>query len=258
MIDVEEYSMNKKSLIAFALAVTTVGTATVTTYASQNSANATKNKIVKVASQKSDSNLSVGNISDEEAIKMATQAMKDYMGKDASFFAGTKITRSSDGVGWENIKDSGQKEDAQAIAENAKKHMAKVIDVAFTPADNSIKFAQSHVLINEETGKLVGITALTNVDKNVAGVIDDTKLRTVTENFTKLIGKNIQEDSIRVQKMNKKGIFYVLFKLEDGTEASVLINSKDYSVVQYGENYNHLIILPSIEKFQNGDNFKKL
>jgi hypothetical protein len=250
--------MNKKSLIAIALAVTTVGTATVTTYASQNYANATKNKIVNVAGQQSNIHLSVGNISDEEAVKMATQAMKDYMGKDASFFAGTKITRSSDGTGWENIADSGQKEDAQAIAENAKKHMAKVIDVVFTPADNSITFALCHVLINEETGKIVGISAFTNVDKNVADVMDDSKLQAATVIFVKLMGKDIQENSIRVQKMNKKGIFHVLFNLKDGTEATILINSKDYSVALYSENYNHFITLPSIKRFENGENFRKL
>lgn len=95
--------MNKKTLLAFTLAIATVGSASAITYASQASVDSTKNVVVTVDNKDSrsinsdmsgTSPVAKGTISDEKAIQMAAKALKDYMGKDANFFAEAKITKT--------------------------------------------------------------------------------------------------------------------------------------------------------------------
>jgi hypothetical protein len=88
--------MNKKRLLTVLLALSIIGAASLTIYESGVIANSTKNNVVIVNenSDKSSSDQSTKvNISDEEAVKIAARAMKDYMELDATYFADTKIIR---------------------------------------------------------------------------------------------------------------------------------------------------------------------
>jgi hypothetical protein len=260
--------MNKKTLLAFTLALATVGSASAITYASQDAANTTKNRVVAVDTKDSKSMNSAtsgtspvakGAISDEEAIQMATKALKDYMGKDANFFAEAKITKTDASdfrKGMEVFQEGFSKEDAKVNTENAEKHIANVINVVFTPADQSNK-GRNLVTINEETGELVTVAALYNFDEKLNEEIDDSKVKEAALNFFKQLGKNILGDTIQVRKTMKYGMVEVLFQLDDGREASISINAKDYSVINYRVNYNNFTTLPSAEQEQK-ENFKEL
>ncbi|MFG0216560.1 hypothetical protein ACFU8X_26175, partial [Brevibacillus porteri] len=87
--------MNKKSILVFSMALSIVGGATAAVYASEHAVNSTKNRVVTVTSkegnatnQTTESNknhvvkVANGKISNEEAVKIATKALKDYRGLD--------------------------------------------------------------------------------------------------------------------------------------------------------------------------------
>lgn len=65
-------------------------------YLCKSKKDTTKNVVVAAENKSSNSVRQQGTISDEKAIKIATEAMKSYIGKDSSYFSSTKIYRSSD------------------------------------------------------------------------------------------------------------------------------------------------------------------
>ncbi len=100
--------MTKKRIMVLTLTVAVLGSASAILYASRNAADSTKNTLKTVYSvQNADSNKNTAGskdidnnsaddsrtISDEEAVRIATGAMKDYMGKEPDYFTATKIYR---------------------------------------------------------------------------------------------------------------------------------------------------------------------
>lgn len=253
--------MNKKRILVWALALLVVGSASGVTYASQNK-DVTKNVVVTAENKISSNTQNKGAISDEEAVKMATEAMKSYMGKDVSYFSQTKIVRSSDTR--RQIKEESEKyakehpeeakkleeankkyaqehpEEAKIEAENiAKLKEESTIDVWFVPKSyDESKLWSNFVSINEKTGEVVNVTAINGLEKNSDYQIDDAKVKDATLNFIQKIGKKIQGSSIRVDKDVDSDLLPVHFKLSDGKEAEIEINLKDYSVVHYSIQYN--------------------
>ncbi|MET3289994.1 UNVERIFIED_CONTAM: 20S proteasome alpha/beta subunit [Brevibacillus sp. OAP136] len=85
--------MNKKNILVFSMALAIVGGATAAVYASEYAVNSTKNNVVTVTNKEGNGTnqttknhevkVANGKISDEEAVKIATKALKDYMGRDA-------------------------------------------------------------------------------------------------------------------------------------------------------------------------------
>ncbi|NMM62599.1 hypothetical protein HBE96_07815 [Clostridium sp. P21] len=263
--------MNRKRILVWALTLLVIGSASGVTYASQKK-DTTKNVAV-VAENKSSSNIrQQGTISDEEAIKIATEAMKSYMGKDSSYFSSTKIYRSSDerkveeGLRKEyakehpeevkKIEESKKKfakehpKDAKIIAEYAAKLKNESrIDVCFTPKDfEKSKGGSNFVSINEKNGEVINVTAINDLDENLKPAIDDNKVKDATLSFLKKIGKKISGNTIRVNKEIDLGRLFIDCKLDDGRNAEIEINLRDYSVIHYEIKDNDIKTLPWMQK----------
>ncbi len=267
--------MNRKRILVWVLALLVVGGASGITYASQKK-DITKNVVVAVENKDSSNIRQQGTMSDEEAIKIATKAMKSYMGKDASYFSATKIHRSSDERKVEEgfrkkiakehpeevkkIEESKKKfakdhpEEAKIIAENAAKlKNESIIDVDFTPKDlDKNKACSNFVSINEKTGEVINVTAINGLDENLKTTIDDNKVKDATLSFFKKIGKKISGNTIRADKEIDLGRLFLDCKLEDGRNAGIEINLTDYSVVHYEIKDNGIKTLSSMQK--NNDN----
>lgn len=265
--------MNKKNILVLALALTIVGSATAGINASQNSIDSTKNKVVAVdvKSEKSGSKqntkdrtgdeikIQKSSITDEEAVKIATEAMKDYMGLDANTFGEAHVTRTNNQDNFKFFMELYPKEDAAVLKINAEKHTADVINVQFIPAANLKQPmpAADYIVINEETGEIVSLAAYTNIDSNLKAAIDDTKVKSAVISFFGKLDKAVQEDTIKVGKTPEAGTIRALCDLEDGRDVWMSINLKDYSVLSYEINYDNLITLPSVEK-DHWENFRDL
>lgn len=263
--------MNRKRILVWVLALLVVGGASGITYASQKK-DTTKNVVVAAENKNSSNIRQQGTMRDEEAIKIATEAMKSYMGKDASYFSATKIHRSSDerkveeGLRKEfakehpeevkKIEESKKKfakehpEEAKVIAEHAAKLKNESrIDVDFIPKDFSKnKGCSNFVSINEKTGEVINVTAINGLDKNLNPAIDDNKVKDTTLSFFKKIGKKISDNTIRVNKEIDLGRLFIDCKLEDGRNANIEINLIDYSVVHYSIDDNEVKTLPWMQK----------
>jgi hypothetical protein len=263
--------MNRKRILVWVLALLVVGSASGVTYASQKK-DVTKNVVVTAENKISNNVRQQGTMSDEEAIKIATEAMKSYMGKDASYFLATKIHRSSDErkeaeefrkkyakehpEEAKKIEESKKKfakehpEDAKIIAENAAKLKDEsTIDVWFTPKNyDKNKISSNFVSINEKTGEVINVTAINDVDKDLQPQIDDNKIKDATLNFFKKIGKKIEGNTIKVDKDIDWGRISVNCKLDDGRDSGIEINFKDYSVMHYQINYNNTKTVPYMQK----------
>ena len=267
--------MIKKTILAFTLAVAIAGGTSISTYAmSQNTADSTKNKVVTVDSEQNNGQVTKGNISDEEAIKMATKSMKEYLGLDANSFGQAFITRGDVKGNYEFSKDEYSKEDAAVLAENAKKHTDNIINVQFIPAADLKVFAAARdheetgdlkvcapsrdlVRINEKTGEILFVAAFSNLDQDLKVAINDSKIKETTLNFFSKIGVNIESNTIRVGKAINHGSIGVLCNLQDGRVVELRLNIKDYSVMSYDVNNNDLTILPSVAK-DHQENYRKL
>ncbi|AKN30254.1 hypothetical protein Ccar_05210 [Clostridium carboxidivorans P7] len=264
--------MNRKRILVWVLALLVVGGASGITYASQKN-DTTKNVVVAAESKSNNSVVrQQGTISDEKAIKIAAEAMKSYMGKDASYFSSTKIHRSSDkrkeleefrkkyakehpeeAKKFEESKKKFAKEhpeDAKIIAENtAKLKNESIIDVDFTPKDfDKNKVCSNFVSINEKTGEVINVTAINGLDENLKSAIDDNKVKDATLSFFKKIGKKISGNTIRADKEIDLGRLFLDCKLEDGRNAGIEINLTDYSVIHYEIKDNDIKTLPSMKK----------
>ncbi|MBV7271446.1 hypothetical protein I6U48_00735 [Clostridium sp. PL3] len=253
--------MNRKRILVFTLALLVVGSASITTYAASKSTSVlNKNVVVTVDSKDGNTNVvTKDNISDEEAVKMATKAMKDYLGLDANYFGEAHVTRTNAKDDFEFFKDIYPQKDAEVLAENSKKSTANVIDVQFIPASDLKQPgpARDLVVIDEENGEIVSITGMSNIDQNFKAEIDDTKVKESILNFFSKVGKNIQSNTIKVSKTANSGVIRILCNLEDGRDAKMMINLKDYSVMNYEVNYDNLITLPSVQK-DHEENFRDL
>ncbi|WP_409178972.1 hypothetical protein [Brevibacillus fortis] len=261
--------MNKKNILVFSMALTIVGGATAAVFASENAVNSTKNKVVTVSSKagngtnQTNTNLVVkaanGKISDEEAVKMATKALKDYMGLDAKSFGEARVNRTNAQEEFKFFMDLYSKEDAAVLKENAKKDTANVIVVQFVRAEdlNQTMAASNRIVINEKTGEIVSLTAWTNENSSSETTIDDAKVKTAVINFFDQQQKNVNENTMKVSKTASSGTIRVLCNLEDGRDVEMTISLKNYSVSSYDINYDRLITLPSVEKDYR-ENFREL
>lgn len=264
--------MNRKRILVWALTLLVVGGATGITYASEKR-DTTKN-VVAAAENKSNSNaLKQGTMDDEKAIKIAAEAMKSYMGKDANYFSQIKVDRSADiakeieqlnkkdekegsedGKKFEEIREKYSKEhpeDAKVEAENmAKAKDQSLIYVLFTPKNyDENKICNYSVSIDEKTGEIVGVRATNDSDKDFKPAIDDNRIKHTTLSFFKKIGKKIEGNTIKVDKNINFGRLLVRCELDDGRDAEFEINLKDYSVVDY--TLQSIKLLPSMKKDLN-------
>ncbi|AWI04813.1 hypothetical protein [Clostridium drakei] len=261
--------MNRKRILVWVLALLVVGGASGIAYASEKK-DTTKNVVV-AAENKSSSNIrQQGIMSDEEAIKIATEAMKNYMGKDSNYFSQIKVDRSADIVKeteqlnkkdakegskdvkkFEEIREKYSKEhpeDAKVKAEN----MAKVKDqsliyVLFTPKNyDENKMGSYSVSINEKDGEILFVRATNDLDKDLDPVINDNRIKNTTLSFFKKIGKKIEGNTIKVDKNINLGRLLVKCTLDNERDSEIEINLKNYSVVHY--QLNTIKTLPSMQK----------
>ncbi|MED1783831.1 hypothetical protein P4V43_18590 [Brevibacillus fortis] len=261
--------MNKKSILVFSMALSIVGGATAAVYASDNAVHSTKNKVVTLASKEGNGTnqtttnhvvkVANGKISDEEAVKMATKALKDYMGLDAKSFGEARVNRTNAQEDFKFFMDLYSKEDAAVLKENAKKETANVIVVQFVRAEdlNQPMAASNRIVINEKTGEIVSLTAFTNEARSSETTIDDAKVKSAVINFFDKQQKKVNEHTLKVSKTANSGTIRVLCDLEDGRDVTVTISLKNYSVSSYEINYDRLIPLPSEEKDYR-ENFREL
>ncbi|WP_315069448.1 hypothetical protein [uncultured Clostridium sp.] len=252
--------MNKKRILVLTLALSIIGTTSITTYAvSQNAADATKNIVSTVASKDDSNVISNGYINDDDAVKMAADALKDYFGVDANSFGEANITRTNAKEDVEFFKDLYPKEDAEVLVENGKKHTANVINIYFASASQLKEAAAANnlVVINEENGEIVALSDYSNLDPTIKTEVNDSKVKEAVVSFVSKLGKNIQSDSIKVRKGTNKGGVEVIGKLQDGRSVTMSINLKDYSVASYEVDYDNLTPLPSVVK-DHEENFRNL
>ncbi|WP_270563233.1 hypothetical protein [Clostridium beijerinckii] len=248
--------MNKKKILVFTLALSIIGTTSIATYAaSQNTADATKNTVVTLDSKDNRINNTSGCISDEEAVQIATKAIKDYIGLDANSFGQAFITKGDVKGDYEYSK-----EDAAVLEENSKKHTDNIINVQFIPVDDLKVFeaaqndeeigdlkvcapTQDLVRIDGETGEILFVSAFNNLDQDLKVEINDSKIKETTLNFFEKIGINIEYNTIRVGKDINHGSIEVLCNLQDGRVVELKLNIKDYSVMSYELNDKSLTVL---------------
>lgn len=258
--------MNKKNILVLSMALTIVGGATAAVFASDNAIQSTKNKVVTLVSKSgNDTNQSTvakvtnGKISDEEAVKMATKALKDYMELDAKSFGEAHVNRTNNQEDFKFFMDLYSKEDAAVLKENAKKETADVIVVQFARAEdlNQPMPSSNRIVINEKTGEIVSLTAFTNEDRSSETTIDDAKVKTAVISFFGKQQKNVKENTMKVSKTASSGTVRVLCNLEDGRDVEMTISLKNYSVSSYEINYDRLLPLPSEEK-DHSENFREL
>ncbi|OAA95115.1 hypothetical protein [Clostridium coskatii] len=264
--------MNRKKILVWILTLLVVGGASGITYASEKM-DTTKN-VVAAAENKNNSNaLKQGTMNDEEAIKIAAEAMKNYMGKDANYFSQIKVDRSADIAKetqqlnkkdekegsegekkFEEIREKYSKEhpeDAKVEAENmAKAKDQRMIYILFTPKNyDENKMCNYSVSIDEKTGEIVGVRAENDSDKDFKPAIVDNRIKDTTLNFCKKIGNKIKGNTIKVDKNINFGRLLVRCELDDGRDAEFEINLKDYSVVYY--QLQSIKLLPSMKKDLN-------
>ncbi|MGK5508550.1 hypothetical protein [Brevibacillus formosus] len=258
--------MNKQNILVFSMALSIVGGSTAAVFATENAVHSTKNNVVTVTSkagngtnQTAVAKVTNGKISDEEAIKMATKALKDYMGLDAKSFGEARVNRTNAQEDFKFFMDLYSKEDAAVLKENAKKDTANVIVVQFVRAEdlNQAMAASNRIVINEKTGEIVSLTAFTNEDRSTVTAIDDAKVKSAVINFFDKQQKNVKENTMKVSKTANTGTIRVLCDLEDGRDVEMTISLKNYSVSSYEINYDRLIPLPSEEK-DHRENFREL
>ncbi|WP_243186862.1 hypothetical protein [Clostridium muellerianum] len=260
--------MNRKKILVWALTLLVVGGASGVTYASQKK-DVTKNVVVTAENKSSSNALKQGTMNDEEAIKIATEAMKSYMGKNANYFSQTKVDRSANAIKeteelnkknpedakkYEEIVEKYSKEhpeDAKVEAENmAKAKNESIIYVLFTPKNyNENKMGEYSASIDEKTGEVLSVKAINDSDKDFKPAIDDNRIKDATLSFCKKIGKKIEGNTIKVDKNINFGRLLVRCELDDGRDAEFEINLKDYSVVYY--QLQNIKLLPSMKKDLN-------
>ncbi|MED1801178.1 hypothetical protein ABEZ21_08090 [Brevibacillus porteri] len=261
--------MNKKNILVLSMALTIVGGATAAVFASDNAINSTKNKVVTLASKEGNGTnqtttndvvkVANGKISDEEAVKMATKALKDYMGLDAKSFGEAHVNRTNNQEDFKFFMDLYSKEDAAVLKENAKKDTADVIVVQFVRAEdlNQPMAASNRIVMNEKTGEIVSLTAFTDENRSSETTIDDAKVKSAVISFFDQQQKKVKENTMKVSKSTSSGTVRVLCNLEDGRDVEMTISLKNYSVSSYEINYDRLIPLPSEEKDYR-ENFREM
>ncbi|MGL4107633.1 hypothetical protein [Clostridium sp. LP20] len=251
--------MNKKRIFVYVFAVAIVVASSSLVYASQKSVEGTKNSVTSIddKSEESKSEASNGEISDEEAINIATEAMKIYMGKDASFFSETSINRINNSrtvevtVDGEKymVKEKDAKwielllnekdiEGAKNAAQYASEAKPNIISVSFRPKTSNDRFTANYVDINADNREILDITAMNQLEK-FNSQPDKNKIKDATINFFNKIDKKIDENSIFIKNEIDYdfGRMFVELKLSDGNKVSIVIDLKDYSVIQYKVEY---------------------
>ncbi|MGG7177575.1 hypothetical protein ACQPU1_08290 [Clostridium paraputrificum] len=251
--------MNKKRIFLYVLAVSIVVASSSLVYASTKSVEGTKNLVTSIddKSEESKSEASNREISDEEAINIATEAMKNYMGKDASFFSETSINRFNNSrtieVTVDGEKYMVKEKDAKWIelllnekdiegAKNAAKYASEakpnIISVSFLPKTFNDRFTANCVDINADTREILSVSAMNQLEK-FNSQPDKNKIKDSTINFFNKIDKKIDENSIFIKNDIDYdfGRMFVELNLSDGDKVSIVIDLKDYSVIQYRFEY---------------------
>lgn len=260
--------MNKRNLIIFALSITLVGGSSLIVHASQKNDASTKNMVITTQNHQTNKGKN-GAISDEKAVQMATEAMKNYMGVDANSFSGTVIERHEDEYNKkmqdEPARIKYQKEHPEQMAAQKKfleehpekekeyleaveksqekaKHADDTIMVYFTRVGNN-KCSGDFVEIDETTGEILNVTAMHDFNPNIDGKTDDTKVKNVALSFMKKIGKDVDVDLDSILINNDNGaLSRVEFKLKGGASKQAIIslevNLQNYTIVHY-QNYSN-------------------
>lgn len=264
--------MNIKKIIVLTLSIAVVGGASLTVYANQNNDVLTKNVVVTTQNPQVNKESIKGKMSDEKAVQIATEAMKNYMGIDASCFSGTSIERQENTYNKylenEPAREKYQKEHPEEMAsenkflkehpEKAKEYSAAVekskelikhsddrITVFFTRANNN-KCTGDFVVIDETTGEILNVTSINDLHANSNWKIDDIKVKNAALDFLKRTGKTDDVDINSISIKNNNGALSgVDFKLKNqsskikgGAKISLEVSLQNYSVMHY-ENYSN-------------------
>jgi uncharacterized protein YxeA len=203
--------MNTKKIFTLAVSIAVLGGASIFTFANQNSDAGTKNVVVtenNAQANKSNTASTNGIISDEKATQIATKAMKDYMGLDASYFSRTTIHRA------ENQYDEKMK-----MQSEIEKHQDNTVIVWFERADHNTD-CSNFVEIDEKTGKITNVTAINDLDPNSYGKINDAKVKEVAIDYMKKMGKDKEVDLDSIVVSNTNGALSgVDFNLKNANES---------------------------------------
>lgn len=253
--------MNMKKIGTLMLMLAVVGVATTAVYANKKSDVVTKNAVVAVQKKTVKKSLAVNNvnkvITDEQAVKMATKAMKDYMGLDANYFSKTSVEREK-GADSGKISDKQKQEiinsekcflkvhpelasKAQETINkviNDESHKHEIINVDFTRSSGD---GTDFVSIDAVTTKIVNITAINDLPTFFQGKVDDAKVKDAAINFIKKIGMDSEVDFNKLTIDNDKGslckLTIPLKNQSSGDNASIglEVGANNYSVMHYDD-----------------------
>lgn len=210
--------MSKKSLIGLALAaVVTLSSTSVIVWASQNTEKSTRNVVkisssnVKVNNSDSESNVQNKNISNDQAIKIAKKALKNYLGVDIEA----------------KIKSDGLKTTVNVCKDD--------IMVAFEKSTDKYAVPEASVDILKKDGKAI-IVAWRGNRQHKEFSYDETKVKQSAEKYLKEKGLNKGIKSITANdQMKRDGIFTAYCEYTDGSRVDLDFNGKDYSPVFYAK-----------------------
>lgn len=256
--------MKAKRIAMMILAVAVVASGTTAVYASKKSDVATKNVVVTAQRISISTNVNTENkeMTDEQAVQIATKAMKDYMGLDVNYFSKINvITRDKATVNGQITDQEKQQliatqkcfikvhpelaSKSQEMLNNAindEIHRHEIITVDFTPA--SEVSGGDFVDVDAVTGKIINVTATNNLETYAKGKADEAKVKEAAINFMKKIGQDGDVDFSKITIDNNGPLSVVNIALKDqssrfkGTSTIGLeVSSQGYTVMHY-ENYD--------------------
>ncbi|URZ06990.1 hypothetical protein [Clostridium felsineum] len=213
----------------------------------------TKNVVVAAENSKANkSNYSLNNtVSDEKAIQIATKAMKDYANVDVSRLSGTEISRT-EAKEYNKMKQSAENY-MKKYANDEKKlnsgreqlewseHSDYTVSVDFNTNSNDGTY---FVQIDENTGEVVNVTAISREDLNVQYKADDTKTKNAAISYIQKIDKESEVELNSISITNNNSLVAVDFKVRNKSKygkwdtITLEINAKDYGVVHYQDYTN--------------------
>ncbi|URZ00374.1 hypothetical protein [Clostridium felsineum] len=235
------------------LTMAVVSGASLGIYENENGNAGTKNVVVAAENSKANkSNYSLNNtVSDEKAIQIATKAMKDYANVDVSKLSGTQISRT-EAKEYDKMKQSAEylmkkyannerminkEKDELETAE----HSDYIVNVDFNTNSN---YGTYFVQIDENTGEVVNVTAISEEDLMSLYKVDNTKIKNAAISYLQKIGKVSEVELNSISITNNNSIVAVDFKVRNKSKygkwdtITLEINTKDYGVVHYQDYTN--------------------
>ncbi|MCR3759224.1 hypothetical protein KYB31_09505 [Clostridium felsineum] len=235
------------------LTMAVVSGASLGIYENENGNAGTKNVVVAAENSKANkSNYSLNNtVSDEKAIQIATKAMKDYANVDVSRLSGTEISRT-EAKEYNKMKQSAENY-MKKYANDEKKlnsgreqlewseHSDYTVSVDFNTNSNDGTY---FVQIDENTGEVINVTAISREDLNVQYKADDIKVKNAAISYLQEIGKASYVDLNSISIKNNNNLAYVSFKVKNKSNydkwniIDLEISTKDYNVMHYQDYSN--------------------